>query len=121
MVRANSQTAPLTWYIRSVGTFTWGRGSDWPVPGDYNGDGRADLAVVHANTATGTLTWYIRGGTVAWGRWGSDTPAPADYIGDKRTDIAVVRLSKNGTTDPAHLVHPRHQPGHVGPFVHNHG
>lgn len=72
-----------------------------PVPGDYNGDGRADLAVVHANEATGTFTWHIRGvGTVAWGKWGMDGPAPADYIGGKRTDIAVVRVSKTEQPTP---------------------
>ena len=59
---------------------------------DYNGDGRADIAVWRP--ATGT--WYtsldpsINYGAFNWGQNG-DIPAPADYDGDGKTDFTVYR------------------------------
>ena len=48
------------WVIRhsSTGTtasYVWGRGTDTPVPGDYDGDGVADLAVYRPSTGV----WYV--------------------------------------------------------------
>jgi hypothetical protein len=76
----------------------WGAGwapfQDIPVPADYDGDGRADLAVWRP--ATGQ--WFIRrsGTGTSWViGWGSgshrDVPVPADYDGDGRADPAVWR------------------------------
>ena len=62
-----------------------------PVSGDYDGDGRADLAVYYP--ATGS--WYIRtlsGTTIAWGvQWGSKgmRPVAGDYNGDGIADLAL--------------------------------
>ena len=85
----------LVWYIRGVGTVVWGRGDgfDWPVPADYNGDGKTDIAVVRTTSETAPLVWYIRGvGTFTWGR-GTDGPVPGDYNGDGRADLAVVHVN----------------------------
>ncbi len=80
-----------------------------PIPGDYSGDGLADVAVWHPDTATGQGLFYVEkvtnvpgatlgdyngNGTldskVPWGRV-SDLPAPGDYNLSSKVDIAVWR------------------------------
>jgi hypothetical protein len=74
----------------------WGWNQANPAPGDYNGDGRADLAVYER--ATGA--WFIR--TLAGKhllafaqRWGDATmiSVPADYDGDGKTDQGLYQPS----------------------------
>jgi hypothetical protein len=95
-----------TWYVLRSADWTadvrgpYGGGSPRladgghvPVPGDYNGDGRAEPAVFRTTDST----WHAWGvySNVQWGVAG-DIPVPGDYDGDGRTDIAVFRPS-NGT------------------------
>ena len=67
----------------------FGYASDQAVPADYDGDGRADLAVFRNGT------WYLQRSSlgftgIAFGL-GTDTPTPADYDGDGKADVAVFR------------------------------
>ena len=88
------------WYIArssdgGVTTFRWGASDDVPVPADFDGDGRADIAIWRDGA------WYIvrsSDGVTVTQRWGArrDVPVPADYDGDGRADLAVWRPS-----DPA--------------------
>lgn len=85
------------WYIVGsdgsiqAGT-SWGVGADIPVPGDYDGDGRADFAIFRP----GTYDWYILNSSDGswtvrtWGQAG-DIPAPGDFDGDGRTDMTIFR------------------------------
>jgi len=87
------------WYVQrssdGVGVSRqWGAASDVPVPADYDGDGRADLAVWRP--ATGE--WLVvgsRDGVVTRRQWGApgDVPVPADYDGDGRADLSIWRPS----------------------------
>ncbi len=72
----------------------WGIQSDRSMIGDYDGDGKADIAVQRDFDGS----WWIwpSSGAPAYNRyWGvpGDIPAPADYDGDGKTDIAVFRPS----------------------------
>ena len=78
-------------------TVQWGLAGDRPVPGDYNGDGCADYAVLREEGEA--LRWLLkfrpcRGAAAKeplqflLGEK-SDDPVPADYDGNGRTDAAV--------------------------------
>ena len=98
------------WFILQSSTNTvlalqWGAGYapflDVPVPVDYDGDGKADLAIWRGADSV----WYIRPSAnpnapilQLWGTSNApyfDIPTPADYDGDGKADIAVWR--RDGT------------------------
>ncbi len=84
-----------TWYITrssdaGVTSLRWGASDDVPVPADYDGDGRADIAIWRDGA------WHIvrsSDGVPVTHGWGApgDVPVAADYDGDGRADIAVWR------------------------------
>ena len=89
------------WYfLRSATSFfggagyTWGAAGDKPVPGDYDGDSKIDIAVYRPSTGH----WFIlpsssnftTAQTYQWGTTG-DQPVSGDYDGDGRTDLAIYR------------------------------
>lgn len=83
-----------TWYLANgsggFSSIPFGLADDRIVPGDYDGDGRIDVAVFRngawylLNSSNGAFVSY------SFGQSG-DVPVPADYDGDERTDIAVFR------------------------------
>ncbi len=68
---------------------------DFPAPGDYDGDGKADFVVQRENS-NGTTSYWRRltgGSTDIINNFGlaGDLNVPGDYDGDGKTDIAVAR------------------------------
>ncbi|MEP7212708.1 MAG: VCBS repeat-containing protein [Acidobacteriota bacterium] len=99
-------TPNYQWYILetnfNAGFFLssrFGTAGDRIAPGDFDGNGKTDIAVYRPSDGT----WYylpssrndLATTAVSSLRWGTtgDIPQPADYDGDKRTDFAVFRPS----------------------------
>jgi len=77
-------------------TVNWGLDGDTPVIGDFDGDGKTDVAMYRPSTGY----WYIipssKGPDGAYSlQWGlpGDIPASGDYDGDSKTDFAIFRPS----------------------------
>lgn len=93
-------------YIQQSRTNTFrpeqfGKQGDVPVPGDWDGDGIADLAVYRDGSQAGGQSYFFyrpssqpgaNFNTVAWGATG-DKPVAGDYDGDGKLDAAVFRPS----------------------------
>ncbi len=92
-----------TWTIEQSSDGLWvepfGRAElDMPFPGDYDGDGKADLAVFRQDDSTwhlylsskpeGNKSTYV---VPDWSKYDDNMPEPGDYNGDGKTDIAVYR------------------------------
>ncbi|HMZ22667.1 MAG TPA: putative Ig domain-containing protein, partial [Blastocatellia bacterium] len=74
----------------AVQTLQWGQAGDQTLGGDFDGDGKADLAGFGKD---GHWRVKLSGGGTLDKLWGlaSDTPVPGDYDGDGKTDLAVWR------------------------------
>lgn len=92
-----SGTQPAIFYtMTSTGVLTYeyfGQSSDRILPGDYDGDGKTDIAVARGfNISPGNTTWYIRyssGIADSQHIFGAGFNfAQGDYDGDGTTDIA---------------------------------
>ncbi|MBS1792281.1 MAG: CHRD domain-containing protein [Acidobacteria bacterium] len=97
------------WYIRNSSTGTvrieaFGlsgdsiNSSDYPIPGDYDGDGKFDLAVYRVGQAPNNAFIIKRSSDNAvtytpFGVFSTDYVVPGDYDGDGKFDLAVVRSS----------------------------
>lgn len=96
--RAVFRPSEGNWYILlSSGGWSglnFGQTGDMPVVGDYDDDGRSDIAVIRRNN--GLMTWYILQSSnnefvgLQFGL-AFDKAVPMDYDGDGRTEIAVWR------------------------------
>ena len=78
------------WWIHGQSSpATFGQSGDIPVVADYDGNGKAELAVYRPSTSE----WVIKDQrTVVFGKAG-DVPVPGDYNGDGKAEIAVFRPS----------------------------
>ncbi len=103
-----------TWYILNSSNSTvravqWGASNieqailfDTPVPADYDGDGRADLAVWRLTDLISEPARFLilqsSNSQARVQQWGlsSDIPVPADHDGDGRADLAIYRGSAPG-------------------------
>jgi hypothetical protein len=101
ITQSSSDTAAIFYTMTATGNTSYeyfGWASDRVIPGDYDGDGKTDIAVARGfNVTPGTTTWYIRytsgrpDDAIRWGAGGIDLFAQGDYDGDGITDLGVYR------------------------------
>ncbi|CAN5425735.1 hypothetical protein BH10ACI3_BH10ACI3_26780 [soil metagenome] len=107
--------AQAVWWIRKSGSgnaqfpIPWGttgdgiNNFDTPVPGDYDGDGKFDVAV-YRFALTPANTFIVQrssdGAAVyqQFGNFSTDYVLPGDYDGDGKYDFAVARTGAQGTS-----------------------
>ena len=73
--------------MRNLTSIWFGTSGDWPVPGDYDGDGTGETAVFRPNQAR----WLARDVTAFYHGMCRFWPKPADFDGDGTADGAVFR------------------------------
>jgi hypothetical protein len=115
VARRGAAGTPVAWYIRESSTGnvrieafgTVGVGAnnqDFPVPGDYDGDGKFDLAVYRAGTLVPANTYIVKrssDGVITYQQFGNfvtDYIIPGDYDGDGKFDYAVARTGATNAT-----------------------
>lgn len=85
------------WHVQQFGFAA----SDYPIPADYDGDGKTDIAAWRGKSSgggNGTWTWIRSSdGVVESVRWGfndlADAPAVGDYDSDGIADLAIYRVN----------------------------
>ncbi len=119
VTRFSSGLPTVHWYVGASSTLAavaipWGGAGDIPVAGDYDGDGKTDIAIYRPSDGG----WYIvmsstgQGVLVHWGG-ASDIPVSGDFDGDGKTDIAIYRPSERRLVHP-HVEHGTGRPGALG-------
>jgi hypothetical protein len=116
VVRRGATTGdPLTWYIRNssngvVRVVNWGiTGAannsfyDAPCPGDFDGDGKFDLAIYRFGTPPDNNFIILKSSDLTsiyqpWGNFVTDYIVPADYDGDGKWDFGVARTGATAAT-----------------------
>ncbi len=101
---ATASSQSFFWHLASSGPLqgvqvvqAWGAGSDFAVPGDYDGDGRHDLVVARNIGGANTFIMFSSQSQVSYTSFGiggglsPDRVVPGDYDGDGRTDFAITR------------------------------
>jgi hypothetical protein len=113
--RGAASADQAVWWIRrstNPGSFvsvpfgTTGNGTtqfDSPVPGDYDGDGKFDIAVYRFGLSPANNFIILRSSdsTVQyqpWGNFQSDWILPGDYDGDGTTDFCAGRTGASGSS-----------------------
>jgi hypothetical protein len=94
-------TGGITWFANDATSAAyavqgWGIATDFFVPGDYDGDGKADYAIWRPGTGGTAGFWIVPSSTgvgyfVPFGQSGDDPTVIGDYDGDGKTDPAVYR------------------------------
>ena len=101
--------SPITWWNRNttsgVQIADWGNANtDFPAPGDYDGDAIADIAIYRAGATAGAQSeyWILQSsnGAVRYFAWGlnGDETVQRDYDGDGITDVAIFRRGATAVT-----------------------
>ncbi len=92
--------APITYWnansTTGVQNAFWGdANTDFPTPGDYDGDGKGDIAIYRDGAQSEFWIVQSSNNAVRYFAWGiaGDQPVPRDYDGDGITDVAVYRNS----------------------------
>jgi subtilisin-like proprotein convertase family protein len=87
----------LTFFTDATNPLATGRNPIGCTGPDYDGDGRADVAVFRETTGDWFISRSGSNGALMQATWGNpalgDIQAPADYDGDGITDIAIYRQS----------------------------
>lgn len=99
----NPTGAIHSYHFGTTGSAAAGTG-DTPVPGDYDGDGKFDLAVYRFGGLSPNNTFIVQRSSDAvvtytpFGNFTTDYILPGDYDGDGKTDYCAARTGATGTS-----------------------